>query len=278
MAVDFKVRCLNPQVYRYDSDGNPSIMYPCGKCELCKAKKRNQWANRMVCESVFAKSVFFVTLTYEDSQLKYKNDIPTLCKRDYYNFIKRLRSNLPFKIRFYGCGEYGSESNRPHYHLNIWCPSYISKSKFRAYVTKSWKLGFNTVKDANVQRFQYIAKYTTKLSGDLLGVEKPFSSCSQNPPIGYQYFALNNPSLTSNYFVTPSFKKSTLPRSFENKIRQGLSLEDEIYRRDSIRFQSSLLLRQYVIDFNKIGPAKFNNMRDEIERRVKTKNYKLSKI
>ena len=41
----------------------------------------------------------------------------SLRKRDFQLFMKRLRKKYSDdRIRFYACGEYGSETFRPHYH------------------------------------------------------------------------------------------------------------------------------------------------------------------
>lgn len=196
MAGDFNIKCLEPVVYRYDSDGRPSIMYNCGKCPLCRERKRKQWAARMECECKYSKSVFFLSLTYSDEFLPLvddcgiKTDIMTLNKRHYSNFLKSLRKILPFKFRMFGVGEYGKESGRPHYHFIIFCPEFINLNKFRSYVSKCWKFGFNTVKYANVHRFYYIAKYVTKDTIGHPAAVKSFQSCSQNPLLVINSFVL----------------------------------------------------------------------------------------
>lgn len=294
MADVFNIKCLEPVVYRYDSDGRPSIMYSCGKCPLCRERKRKQWASRMECEAKYSKSTFFLSLTYSDDHLPFvsdcgvSTDIMTLNKHHYSNFLKKLRKELPFKIRFFGVGEYGKESGRPHYHFIIYCPVFINRNKFRQYVSKCWRFGFNTVKDANVQRFYYIAKYCTKDTVGHPAAEKPFQSCSQKPPIGYQFFRANNdlyrnPSV--NYMVSPTFRKCSLPRSFENHIKSELDMipSDTVSSRSYIRSQiiqrkAGLLLRQYVLDYNNLPDYEFVQRRDEIERRLNKKSYKLNQI
>lgn len=290
MAVDFKIKCLEPVIRHRDDDGNPLIMYHCGKCALCRDRKRRQWASRMECESLYNKSCFFISLTYEDSYLPKvaESDIMTLNKAHYHNFLKLLRKSLPFPIRFFGVGEYGKESGRPHYHFIIWCPVFINKSKFRSYVSKCWTKGFNTVKSGNVRRFYYIAKYVTKDTQAPLGAQKAFQSCSQKPPIGFRHFENNSNlynDLSVNYFVSPTFRKSSLPRSFERLIKKNLSSQPrstvlglDVVRSRSLRYNGAQLMRQYVMDYNKIGPDQFVRQRDEIERRLSKKSYNINQI
>lgn len=58
----------------------------------------------------------FVTLTYGDDQLP-AND--SLTPSDLTRFLKRLRKAHPRQVRYFGCGEYGEVSGRPHYHLAL---------------------------------------------------------------------------------------------------------------------------------------------------------------
>ena len=59
----------------------------------------------------------FVTLTYNDENLPKDN---TLVKEDLQKFWKDLRYRIfPEKIRYFASGEYGDETQRPHYHAVI---------------------------------------------------------------------------------------------------------------------------------------------------------------
>ena len=69
----------------------------------------------------------FTTLTYDPENLTHINektgeicDLPTLVPSDLKKFMYRLRQQIkPKRIRFYGVGEYGDKSSRPHYHLAL---------------------------------------------------------------------------------------------------------------------------------------------------------------
>lgn len=63
----------------------------------------------------------FVTLTYSDSSLpRCLTDLPTLAPEHARNWLKRLRKKIaPAKIRFYLVGEYGDQTERPHYHAAL---------------------------------------------------------------------------------------------------------------------------------------------------------------
>lgn len=124
---DMRKVIINNQEIEYD--GN-CITIPCGKCRGCRLDYSRQWANRLMCELEYHDSAYFVTLTYNpkyvpkayyaDPETGEAKEIYTLCKRDVQLFMKRLRKAFPDDhIRFYLCGEYGSETYRPHYHLII---------------------------------------------------------------------------------------------------------------------------------------------------------------
>lgn len=106
------------------------IEIPCGKCIACRLAYSRQWADRCMLEASFHDSNYFVTLTYDNEHLPLVETIDndtgeiihnaTLVKRDLQLFFKRLRKALPdCKIRYYACGEYGSQTLRPHYHAII---------------------------------------------------------------------------------------------------------------------------------------------------------------
>lgn len=124
-----------PKLRIFKSDAvpweNPElIQIPCGKCIGCRLDYSRQWANRCMLELGYHDSAYFVTLTYNDGNLPVHYYIdsstgeafpaPTLCKRDFQLFMKRLRKAFPDQhIRFYAAGEYGDENFRPHYHAII---------------------------------------------------------------------------------------------------------------------------------------------------------------
>uniref|UniRef100_A0AAU8AVW2 Replication initiator protein n=1 Tax=Dulem virus 134 TaxID=3145611 RepID=A0AAU8AVW2_9VIRU len=106
------------------------VEIPCGKCMSCRLAYSREWANRCLLELEYHKSAYFVTITYDDWHVPrtyYGNPntgeaLPsmTLCKRDIQLFFKRLRKKFPDQhIRYFGCGEYGPSTMRPHYHFII---------------------------------------------------------------------------------------------------------------------------------------------------------------
>lgn len=157
---------------------------------------------RLVMESKYWKDICFVTLTYDDENLPYNivdaslflNEdelqeeesygelyFPTLCPDHMRNFLKRLRKQLPFKIRYYGVGEYGSRRGRPHLHLMIFGLPFSQETDLL--IRKCWKYGFTQVRPFFEETCSYIAGYVQK---KLYGKEKfwyklpEFMRCSQH--------------------------------------------------------------------------------------------------
>ena len=96
------------------------ITVPCGKCDECRVNHSREWALRCslhyaaLSPEEKAKS-WFITLTYDDL-----HNPGVLCPDDMTLFFKRLRKHFKNeKIKYFYCGEYGSRTYRPHYHLII---------------------------------------------------------------------------------------------------------------------------------------------------------------
>lgn len=131
---------------------------PCGKCPECKKKRANAWIFRLLKEERIHLNSYFVTLTYDNNNVPIsKNGYMTLKKRDVQLFMKRLRKISKCKTtKYYLCGEYGSDSWRPHYHAIMFDvrPSDIEKA---------WGLGYVDIGyDCKAEAIAYTTKYICK--------------------------------------------------------------------------------------------------------------------
>lgn len=121
----------------------------------------------------------FVTLTYRDEDLPRDEGIPVLRKEHLQSWLKRLRSSVHFKFRFYGVGEYGDKSDRPHYHVILFgFPTCIRRRTFRRalstepvamdccdicrLVYTSWSFGNVDLGTVSSDSAAYVADYTIK--------------------------------------------------------------------------------------------------------------------
>lgn len=152
---------------------------PCGKCLNCCADRSRDWSIRLLLELEVMKNAVFVTLTYNDDHLPLMpgSGTPTLCVRDVQLFFKRLRKKFnPRKIRFFLCGEYGSNTHRPHYHAILFGLSLNDFSDLRPvsknelgqtlYTSptfeKVWQNGFVSLGEVTFHSCNYVARYTLK--------------------------------------------------------------------------------------------------------------------
>lgn len=108
--------------YKGTENDKGKLIIPCGKCIGCRLEKSKEWGLRGLLESKQWKNNCFVTLTYNEQNLKDKN----LVKKDIQDFLKRLRKQYKgaesriwknveeYPIRYFYSGEYGPLNLRPH--------------------------------------------------------------------------------------------------------------------------------------------------------------------
>lgn len=208
----------------------------CGQCISCRLNKAKEWAIRCCHEASLYDHNYFVTLTYDDCFLPcgewIKNPSTgevtntSLRPKDVSDFIKRLRSRCERRFNHKGirvayCGEYGTELDRPHYHLLLFNMPDLSQGDlsfwkhtdgydiFRSKLIEDcWtfnparsssgvSLGFSTVTEFSFQTAAYVASYSTKkLTGLALKLDpsvdvplrvQPFFRTSNRPGIGKPY-------------------------------------------------------------------------------------------
>lgn len=178
------------QGYNYEAQ-----KIPCGVCPQCRIDQSKEWAMRCMMEAKEYKENYFITLTYdemhkpyneqkEDSNGKIYEDDGTwngyLEKKDLSAFLKRLREYWSREyghdgIRFFGCGEYGSQTKRPHYHAIIFnLPIPVEELKVLK-ITKNgqvlytselierlWGKGLISIGEVTLESAAYVARYSLK--------------------------------------------------------------------------------------------------------------------
>lgn len=146
-------------------DENLMVPTPCGKCIPCLKRRSSHWSFRILQESKYAKTSAFLTLTYDSVPLS-PNGIPTLNKKDYQNFFKRLRKLVPHKkgknrLKYFACGEYGTKTHRPHYHAIVFnLPQNLINDA--TVIRDTWKNGHVLVTNSNIKTINYVVGYINK--------------------------------------------------------------------------------------------------------------------
>ena len=192
-------------VFRPDEalDFHDELRVPCGRCIGCRLETSRQWAARIECEKSLYDQSIFLTLTYSPENLKSLSLIP----EDLTKFMKRLRKYVKSKydkeIRFFACGEYGSQLSRPHFHVIIfgWRPLFCKKYNYNLFtsseIEKIWKYGFCPFGDVTFESAAYVARYVTKkINGDKAdehynGRIPEFVRMSRRPGIASSWIIIN---------------------------------------------------------------------------------------
>lgn len=200
------------------------VPLPCGKCPLCKRKRVNQWAFRLQEEEKVSSSGYFITLTYNTQFVPITNNgFMTLDKKDYQKFMKRLRKREALlheeKIKYYAAGEYGEETQRPHYHAIIFNVRDLEN------INKSWELGDIHVGTVTGKSAAYCAKYIDKDKRIPLHArddrQKEFSLMSKGLGASYltpQIIKYHKDDLSRCYVKESSGHAVAMPRYYRDRI------------------------------------------------------------
>lgn len=218
------------------------IEIPCGKCHECRLAYSRRWADRCMLEAQYHNENCFITLTYDDEHIP--NDygfdpitgerrrFNSLKKEDLQKFFKSLRNALNeipkekrdgkqrywhegdpdfVPVRYLACGEYGSKTSRPHYHIILfgWHPPEtdivpIGKNELgqdyygSATLSKAWDKGFHVVGECDWNSCAYVSRYVTKKMFpmekdfyEMCNIEPEFLVMSRRPGIGAQWYEDN---------------------------------------------------------------------------------------
>lgn len=223
-------QCLTPYRLKTGED------VPCGRCGECLKRRANGWSFRLQEHNKWVHSAHFVTLTYDPEVVPLtKSGMMTLKKRDCQLYFKRLRKLLKtqgheHKVSYYICGEYGSKTNRPHYHAIIFNATLDA-------IAEAWKLdgkelGHVHIDECNGATINYTIKYMSKphrvpmFAGDQRTSE--FSLMSKGLGLSY----VNDPAKAFHYvtrsglldidksrmyLIMPGGFKTAMPRYYKQK-------------------------------------------------------------
>lgn len=173
--------CRNPYMQGMHAHG-------CGQCMPCRINRKRIWMHRILLEAACSPDNSFLTLTYRDEAMPLNGTgHPTLSPRDLQIWLKRLRSKwssfqddlhgpngTPTKLRYFAVGEYGDETQRPHYHVVLfgfpncrYLNSRYSKTKRNCcvpcdLVRDTWSHGNVFLGNLEPASAGYVAGYVTK--------------------------------------------------------------------------------------------------------------------
>lgn len=189
---------------------------------------------------------------YKDS--KFNRPTPSLKKRDLFLFLKALRqfntrdrekyesiAKLPknslkkAEFKYYACGEYGSNTKRPHYHiilfnLNSWYTTDFVTSK----ILEIWKHGQVHIGGVSPASITYVAKYLINSYEENICNEKPFSVMSKGIGLSYIDKTRGWFEETGNNFILDQGIKKSIPRYFRKKLNMNTEAQSTSNTKDYI--------------------------------------------
>lgn len=220
---------------RYDIE--KEVQIPCGQCVGCRLERSRQWAMRCVHEASLYEQNAFVTLTYDEDH------VAGLDYEDFQKFMKRLRKHYPQKIRFYMCGEYGPQLQRPHFHACLFNLDFEDKTPWgtgaggepiwrSATLERLWPQGFSTIGQVNFKTAAYTARYcmkkvTGKNAKFYYNERTPeFNHMSLKPGIGAAFLKKWINDVYPNDYVVIKGKEMKPPKYYDKIYR---TLDEEKY-------------------------------------------------
>lgn len=264
------MRCTNPILLK-----DYNITVPCRKCFNCRIERTTEWSIRIIHESTYHEESVFVTLTYNDEKVK-NGIVLSLCKDHLLDFVKKLRKLVyPRLIKYFGCGEYGPTTYRPHYHIILFGINYNTEDK--NLIDKAWNKGFTTISYLTLRRAKYTAKYIQKKYDGILarkiyslhGLAEPFQI--QSSGIGLRWALDNEKTLRNQLHIRLDGKKVGIPRYYRRK----LNFNDVMYYKVINEMQDGIMSRYKRYSDDEILPKIIESRyQQEHNTKAKLKLYK----
>jgi hypothetical protein len=273
------------------------VTVPCGRCIGCRLEYSRQWAMRCEHERKMSKKYgcCFLTLTYRDrdactaEQLVngyYMPEDMSLNHKHFQDFMKRLRKRyisyirkdkvqgqrkyretyikqkygIGHKIKYFMCGEYGSETERPHYHAILFDFEFedskpcLELKDTGHFVSKSleelWPYGFATISPVTFESCAYVARYCVKKI-------KPDGTVDQNE-LMQNYYQKNKDDGRLTEYVKMS-RKPAIGFSWYEKYK-----DSDCYDHDSVVVRSGITCKPpkyYDILLERENPEKLRSLK-----------------
>lgn len=199
---------------------------------------------------LYWKESTFLNLTYDEQNLPING---SLCKKHLQDFWKRFRARIKSPIKYYGVGEYGEKSLRPHYHAIIfgWQESIDKLSLHRgldgkrrfssSLIAELWPLGNNIVGVVEHDSIQYVCGYIRK---KLVGKDAEYYVKNGLAPP----FMVNSKGLGKRYAQDNAFDLATELTAYEKGKAVGLpryytkvlELDSEVLKRKGLEHEQSI--------------------------------------
>lgn len=190
----------------------------------------------------------FLTLTYNAHFLPKDG---SLVKKHFPDFMKRLRRYVEYhtpdapKIKYYMCGEYGGNTDRPHYHAIVFGLDFADKRKHskgkrgdQLYTSEKlnelWGMGYCWIGNVTHQSAGYVARYCLKkingqmagehykkvdlTTGEIFEIEPEYMTCSNG--IGLAHFEKHHQTMYLRDSCIVEGKETSVPKYYDRKLEQ----------------------------------------------------------
>lgn len=245
------------------------IEVPCSQCIGCRLERSRQWAIRCVHEASLYEDNCFLTLTYSNDHLPAFN---SLQKSDFQKFMKRLRfENQGRNIRYFHCGEYGEQFQRPHYHACLFNFDFPDKEHFKTHngqkyyrskqLERLWPHGHSMIGAVTFESAAYVARYITKKitgknaeehyevvdleTGEVRHRTPEYVTMSRRPGIGKTWY--------------DKFKKDIYPHDFV------VVRKDKMIKAKPPKFYNQLFEIEYPDDYAKLKAERKNKAQEHAD-------------
>lgn len=233
------------------------IKLPCGRCVGCRLEHSRRWAIRCMHEKKMHLNSSFLTLTYSDENLPLLHgpliaQRQTLSLRDYTLFMKKLRDRIGPGLRFFGCGEYGDDLGRPHYHVLLFNYDFVDRRYYKdnkrgeplytsRFLDNLWGLGNCVVGDVTFDSCAYVARYVVKkITGKMgpahyQGRRPEFVTMSRRPGLGRTFFDKYKAEIYQSDSVVINGVETVPPRYYDELYKELDALRLETLKKRRLR-------------------------------------------
>lgn len=292
------MRCLKPRQVGFKSDGTSiawsykrvdkqyaTFKLPCGKCIECRLEYARQWAVRCVHEAKMHEENSFITLTYNDENLKssklnykhFQDFMKTLRERVHRNTRKGEPEYEKARISYFVTGEYGDKNKRPHWHAIVFnyrpddCTyKYSNHRGDRIYHSESlqrlWGHGFAEVGSVTFESAGYVARYASKKLVHGLDGEheyEPISKKSSGRAIGRSWLEkYYKDAFRHGHIILPDGQKCSIPRYYEKWLKQH-NYEEWLCYIDRVKLERISLLNRKTEEEEKEFAKEVDRVRDQ---------------
>lgn len=184
MSCSNPVNIINKTLFYRPGKDKMFLTVPCNHCESCRRNKIDEWAVRIYYETKRVSNLggcsLFLTFTYNNDNVPlfiYESDgrhyrIPGFNHDHVKLFMKKIRMYL-FRtyqmqdVKFIWTSEYGSNTQRPHYHTIFHLPGTVDISRFVSKCRQYWNYGFIYPRSRNpyecvIRSWKDCSNYTSK--------------------------------------------------------------------------------------------------------------------